>query len=129
MKRSHSLIIRISIIAGLAVMILGYGLFQARNFIKGPVILVSSPQTGNNATTSLIRVEGLSANIAQISLDDRPIFVDKLGKFSEKLLLSPGYNIIKLRAQDRFGRTTVKLVELNYAPDQKIGATSTNIIQ
>ena len=81
----------------------------------------------------LVTVAGTATNIARISLDDRQIFVDKQGNFSEKLLVPPGYTIIKLAAQDKFGRTTEKLVALNYTASSNIGtssATSTqNIIQ
>lgn len=133
MKRSYIPLIRISIIVLIFLAIIGYGLFQARNLLRGPEISISSPINGTSYTSAIVMVAGMATNITHISLDDRPIFVDKLGNFSEKLLLAPGYNIIKLEAQDKFGRSKERLLELNYAPVTKIGtstvSTSTNIIQ
>ena len=132
MKRSYILFIRISILVVVSLIIVGYGLFQARDLLRGPEISISSPQNGSSFASSTVVVAGLASNITHISLDDRPIFVDKLGNFSEELLLSPGYNIIKLEAQDKFGRKKVKLLELNFAPvakiDANIAATSTDTV-
>jgi len=124
MKSSRILALKISIFGILAILILGYGFFQARNLISGPEIVVTSPQNGESLSDPLVTITGTATNITLISLDDRQIFVDKQGNFSEKLLVPPGYTIIKLAAQDKFGRTIQRLVELNYT------ATSTqNIIQ
>jgi len=114
MKASQILTLKISIIIIIAVLILGYGLFQARNLIIGPQIRVIAPTNGENLTDPLITVTGSAVNITHISLNDRQIFVDKQGNFSEKLLVPAGYTIIKLAAQDKFGRSTQKLIELNY---------------
>ena len=65
-------------------------------------------------TESLIDVAGIATNISAISLNDRPIFIDESGAFSEKLMLYPGYNIIKLRAEDKFGSTVENDLELVY---------------
>ena len=130
MKRSYLLLIRISLLILITLIILGYGLFQARDLIKGPEVKIFTPENGESTTTPVIVVSGIASNITGISLDDRPIFIDKLGNFSEELLLQPGYNIMKVAAQDKFGRTKVKLIELNYAPIEKVGvlvsASSTN---
>jgi hypothetical protein len=133
MKLPRALAIKISSVVIIFLLILGYGLFQARNIIIGPKISLATPENGESLSNPLVTIAGLAKNITRISLDDRQIFVDKQGNFSEKLLLPAGYTIIKLAAQDKFGRSTQKLLELNYTPDPSIGtssATSTqNIIQ
>lgn len=131
MKPSRIFIIKISSFALLFLLILGYGLFQARNLIAGPEISVSTPKNGDNLTSPLVIISGLATNVAFISLDDRQIFVDKHGNFSEKLLVPSGYSTIKLSAQDKFGRTTQKLLQLSYTADKNTGveiaiATSTS---
>jgi hypothetical protein len=114
MKPSKVLTIKILLSIIIFLLILGYGLFQARNLIIGPSITVLTPKNGDNVANPLVVVTGIATNITRISLNDRQIFVDKKGSFSEKLLVPSGYTIIKLAAQDKFGRTTQKLVELNY---------------
>lgn len=128
MKPSRSFAIKASVIATISLLILGYGLFQARNIISGPDIVLTTPQDGENVTNPLVAVTGSTTNINFISLNDRQIFVDKAGSFSEKLLVPPGYTIIKLEARDKFGRTTRKLIQLNYTSNDKFGITQ-NIIQ
>lgn len=96
--------------------ILGYTLFQMQNVITGPVITIAAPQNGAEVDRALSIVEGTTRNITAISINGRNISVDEHGTFSEKLLLSPGYNIITLHAEDKFGRTTEKTLELIYTP-------------
>ena len=96
----------------LVVGILGYTYFQTKNIIIGPVIIITSPHNGSTLETPVIDVIGMTKNISHITLNDRKIFVDEGGSFSEKLLLSPGYNIITIQAEDKFGRKTKKVLEL-----------------
>lgn len=114
MKPSKILTIKILSVITVSLLIVGYGLFQARNLINGPEISISTPKNGENLASPLITVTGVAENITKISMNDRQIFVDKKGNFAEKLLVPNGYTIIKLAAQDKFGRTTQKLIELNY---------------
>lgn len=89
-----------------------YLFHQGQNLIEGPVLSVRSPIDGATFTLPLVEVSGTSKNISSIRLNDRPIFIDEEGFFREKLLLSPGYNIIKFTASDRFGRVKETFLEL-----------------
>lgn len=98
----------------LLVCILGYTYFQMHNIILGPVITILEPLNGATLSSSYIEVLGTTKNISSINLNDRQIFIDESGAFKEKLLLSPGYNIITLQAKDKFGRETEEILELVY---------------
>ena len=80
----------------------------------GPVITINEPKNGSTTEEQMIKIAGAAKNIKSISLDDRPIFIDEAGSFSEKLLLSEGYNIIKISAWDKFSKKTEKTIELVY---------------
>lgn len=108
------LILKTLFIAFFVLIIIGYGIFQSQKIIGGPKITVSSPTTGQVIRQSDIDIVGVATNISAISLNDRAIFIDETGKFSEKLMLYPGYNIIKLRAEDKFGSKVEKDLELVY---------------
>lgn len=108
------LILKILLIAFFVLIIVGYGLFQSQKIIKGPSIVVSSPTSGEVVHQSDVDIKGVAKNISSISLNDRPIFIDEQGVFSEKLMLYPGYNIIKLRAEDKFGSSVEKDLEIVY---------------
>jgi hypothetical protein len=86
----------------LGIVIVSYSLFQGWKIIVGPQIDVYSPENATTYSQALIEVSGRARNVSYINLDDRPIFTDKDGYFKEKLLLSPGLNIIKLDATDKF---------------------------
>jgi len=95
-------------------LILGYSLYQSRNLLMGPVITINEPKNGSTTEEQMIKIAGAAKNIKSISLDDRPIFIDEAGSFSEKLLLSNGYNIIKISAWDKFDKKTDRLIEVVY---------------
>jgi len=95
-----------------AIFIVGYSIYQARNLIGGPEINITSPQNGATLTDPFVEIKGTTENIVSISLNDRPIFVDKQGAFSEKILLVSGYNILKVTVKDKFGRSVEKRLEL-----------------
>jgi hypothetical protein len=112
MNRNAISILRISAISLLGLFIIGYSLFQAWKLISGPIIDIYTPQNGATYSQTLIEISGRARNVAYINLNGRKIFTDKNGYFKEQLLLSPGYNILKLDARDKFGTYTEKKLEL-----------------
>lgn len=95
-------------------LLVSYGIFNARNLIIGPTIEIFSPAENTETTENVITVKGKAQNVSFISLNEKPIFVDKEGKFSEKLLLSPGSNIIEIKAKDRFKKEILKTIKIYY---------------
>jgi hypothetical protein len=91
-----------------------YSLFEARFLILGPHITITEPQDGARVSQSVILTKGVAHNIAYISLNDRPIFVDQQGNFEEKVIMFPGLNTMTMRAKDRFGRETDKTIRIVY---------------
>ncbi len=112
MNRNALSVLKIAVISILGLIILGYSLFQAQKILSGPIIEVFTPQNGATYNQTLIEIDGRARNVAYLTLDDKPIFTDKDGKFAEKLLLSPGYNIIKLDGTDKFKKRTEKIIEV-----------------
>ncbi len=96
----------------IAIGLLSYGYYQSRRFIEGPRISIESPQNGDVFTTPTVEIVGTARHISMLYLNDNQIFVDEFGRFSEKLLLSPGYNIITIEATDKFERAQTKRLEL-----------------
>lgn len=89
----------------LGVLIIGYTLFQARNLLMGPSLVLTSEPNQVQTNRTLI-LEGIAKNIVKISLNGREIHTDESGVFSEELVLESGYTIMTLRAEDRYGRTS-----------------------
>ncbi len=90
----------------------GYALFQSRNLILGPSLTITTPPHTRASNEPIITIEGVARNISFLSLNDAQIFVTKEGVFSEKLIVQPGYTIMKLAAQDRFGRIEEQVFEI-----------------
>lgn len=112
MNRNAISVLKTTSLLVLFLVIITYALFQGSKIITGPIIKVYSPSNGATFNQSLIEIEGVGKNISYINLDDRPIFTDKNGYFKEKFLLSPGYNVIKLDAMDKFKNKTEKIIEV-----------------
>lgn len=94
------------------VIILAYAVWNGRNLILGPSLKVLSPFPGEEISGNPVTVRGLAKNVSFISLNNKQIFVDKSGHFSEEVLLLPGINIIHINGKDRFGKEKVLSLEL-----------------
>lgn len=105
---------RTALIALFFLSIILYSLFQARFMILGPRVSIHYPRDGERIDSAVLTMEGHADNIAYISLNDRPIFIDEKGDFKEKLIAEAGLSILTVRARDRFGRETEKSVRVVY---------------
>ncbi len=119
-------ILKIILIIGIILIIIGYSYYKSKNFVIGPSIIIKSPQNGITVSRSLIEIRGTAKNISYISIDDRQIFTNEKGDFKNKLLLFPGYNIISIKARDIFNRTIQKTIELIYNAPVVENSTTTN---
>lgn len=106
--------LNIMIISIILILIFGYTAYEIQKVALGPKIEILSPTNGSLVSDSLTEIVGTAKNINNIILNDRKIFIDEKGNFKEKVLLSYGYNAIVMKATDKFGRTTEKLLEIIY---------------
>lgn len=94
-------------------LVIGYSWSRTSDLLRGPELTVRPIETATLGSP-LIKLEGKVQRVAHLKLNDGKIFADATGRFAEKLLLYPGYNIIKLEATDRFGRRVARYIELAY---------------
>ena len=106
--------IKIITVIFLIVVFVGYTLYEIQKVVLGPRIEVLSPTNGSLVANSFTEISGIAKNINEISLNDRKIYTDEQGNFKEELLLAYGYNAVSLKASDKFGRKTEKVVEVIY---------------
>lgn len=100
-------------------LIVGYGLFEARKMLEGPVITIDSPRDGTATSSNLITIEGTAQNIAFLTINDAPAYTDQSGHFTETLSPPAGYTVFTVAAVDRFGRRasqSVSFTVLSYCP-------------
>ena len=87
----------------LAILILAYGFWQARDFLRGPRVVLEAPAEGQVFEQSLISIKGQAFDVSKFSLNGRAIFIDENGNFDEKIILVPGINYIEIFSEDKFG--------------------------
>lgn len=107
------------VVVAAVLVVLLYGLFEARRIIEGPQITISVPANGSATSTTGVTIAGNAQNISFLTINDKPSFTDTQGNFSETLSIPPGFAVLTVAATDRFGRRTSKAVAinvLNYCP-------------
>lgn len=95
-----------------ALLLFSYLYFQSYDLIRGPFIEVYEPADGATLTEQPVTLSGQAKNVSLLLLNDHPLPTSEDGFFEEQLLLSHGYTIITLYAEDRFGRTITKTLNL-----------------
>ena len=101
----------------LVTLTVGYGVFQARHLIVGPVITLSHPIAGETLRDPTYEVQGTVKNITRLSIHGAPVIADVQGAFSARYSTPRGLGIIHDTGEDRFGRTTTTRVEIYGAPE------------
>jgi hypothetical protein len=110
---------RVFIIFLVLLLLFGYTAYEIQKVAFGPRREIQTPVNGSTVSTSSLEISGIAMNIKDISMDDNPIFIDEKGNFTENTLLSPGYNTITFKADDKFGRSTEKVLEIIYKTETK----------
>ena len=97
---------KISEIAGLSIffiLIIAYAFFRSHDLIYGVQIKNVNLTDGEKFIDSVIPVTGNAKNATKLTLNGREITIDQAGNFNETIALLLGYNIINIKAIDKFG--------------------------
>ena len=103
-------------------LVVGYGLFEARKLIEGPDITILSPQDGTATSSTLVTVVGMAQNIAFLTINGAPAFTNEHGQFVYRFAPPAGYTVVTVAASDRFGRSAHREVSVHvvtYCPVTK----------
>ena len=108
-------------IAGILVfffLITTYAFFTSKDLIFGVKIKnikINDVSIVNGAKTdNLLKVTGNAKNATTLTLNGREISIDQSGNFSETIALLRGYNVIDLRAEDKFEDSDEEIYKLIY---------------
>jgi len=117
MNSNFKKIVKITVLSVFFILIIAYAFFRSKDLIFGVKIKDVNfnglpAQSGTTATNDVLNLTGNARNAIDLTLDGREISVDELGNFNETIALLPGYNIIHLRAQDKFGNVDEKNYKL-----------------
>ncbi len=106
--------------------VIGLVFYNTRDIFLGAPLSVVTVKDGTTVTESFLPISGVAKNSSSVSINGRLVAVAKNGSFSDGVVLSPGYNIIEIAEQDRFGKEKHKIFHLVAQPTSDV-ATNFNI--
>lgn len=80
--------------------------YRVRKVIAPPILEISFPPENYITEEMKIEVIGQSEKEVSIVVNEQEIISDNLGKFKQEINLKEGMNIIRVRAEKRYGRDT-----------------------
>lgn len=92
--------------------IVAYAFFESKDLILGVAIKNVNIEDGTKFQDSLLKITGQAENAVNLNLNGREITINQEGNFEETIALLPGYNIISLKAKDKFGNKDEKDYQL-----------------
>lgn len=96
----------------LFVFIIFYAFFRSKDLIFGVKIRDVNIVDGIKYTESVQKITGNAKNAIKLTINGREISIDQEGNFSEDIALLLGYNILEIRAEDKFGHIDEKIYKL-----------------
>jgi hypothetical protein len=111
--------LKLAIISVFFLFIVIFIFFNSRNIIFGVKIknvnINSAPAIENmKVADSVMKITGKAKNAVNIKLNGREISIDQKGNFDETISLFLGYNLVNIKAQDKFGNVDEKNYQLIY---------------
>ena len=117
MQNQAKKILKIILVSVFFIFIVIFVFFNTKDLIIGVkiknVTIDNLPaQTNMKVPDNVVKVTGIAKNAVKLNLNGREISVDQKGNFDETIALFPGYNIINIKAQDKFGKSDEKNYQL-----------------
>ncbi len=104
MRKDIASLLKVGSIIVLSIAILGYAYFRTRALVAGAKIELYGVTDGMTVTEPYLELSGRARNASELTIDDRAVETDQDGNFKEPLILLSGYNIITIKADDKFGK-------------------------
>ena len=85
------------------ILIVGYAFFVSKDLLFGVKIRSVNIEDGTIFAEKVHTVTGNAKNAIHLTMNGREIPINQAGDFAETIALLPGYNIMNIRAEDKFG--------------------------
>ncbi len=103
MNQDAKKILRIASLSIFFVLIIIFAFSRSKDLILGVQIRNVNIIDGAKVENNVLKITGNAKNATNLSLNGREISVDQQGNFDETIVLLSGYNIINIKAEDKFG--------------------------
>ncbi len=111
-KRNLKKTINYTLVVGFFSFIVIYAIINTRFISRGIALTVRGLDNGAVYSTSTLDITGNAKRAKHVLVNGREINLDQEGEFSDVLVLLPGYNIITISAEDKFGTITKKTFDI-----------------
>lgn len=108
------ILIAIYAIIGSKDLIFGVKIKNVNLAVPEALLVENSTNKASGTKSNIIKLTGNARNAINLILNGREISVDKEGNFSETIALLSGYNIISIKAKDKFEYVDEKDYKLMY---------------
>jgi hypothetical protein len=112
MQTNIKKIIKITSLSVLFLFIIIYAFFNSRDLIFGVKIKNVNITDGQKITDNTINITGNAEHAIELTINGREISMDQQGNFNETIALFSGYNVIDIRAIDKFKKSDEKIYKL-----------------
>ncbi|MBU0998899.1 hypothetical protein KKG24_01130 [Patescibacteria group bacterium] len=96
------------------ILIILYAILGSKDLIFGVKIKNVNLTDGITVIDNIIKLTGNAKNAINLTLNGREISVDQDGNFNETVALFSGYNVINIKAKDKFGYVDEKNYKIMY---------------
>ncbi len=93
-----------------------YAFYRSRDLVFGVKIKNVNITDGATVIEKVLPVEGNARNAVLLALDGRAVSIDEEGNFKEEIALFSGYNVVSIKAVDKFGNSDEKNYKLVFIP-------------
>jgi uncharacterized protein YfaP (DUF2135 family) len=95
-------------IAVVLLLLVGYGLLEARHLLSGPSLSIDIPSNYTTFPDGFVTLSGTTNNTQTLIVNGGLLPIDEEGRFEKTLVLAQGGSILSLTATDRFGRSVTE---------------------
>jgi len=99
-------LIKIAIIAVVAIIVISYAIWGSLNYARGPKIDITEPANGAVISTPTMDIVGTIERAHNLTINGGAVPIDEQGNFKQTIVVFPGINHLTLRATDQFDRNT-----------------------
>lgn len=92
--------------------VLGLVFHNTHDVLFGARLSVGELKDGAVYTEAYVPISGRTRSPKRLTINDRPITITKDGYFNEAIILSEGYNRVRIELVDRFGKTQERTYHL-----------------
>jgi hypothetical protein len=111
-RTSYIRILRIAVAVIVIGLIASYAIWRSLNYARGPAITIFEPVNGSTVNSSTIEIKGRADRVNELIMNGQTISIDEKGGFDQTIVIFPGTNKITFTANDQFGRSTQKELDI-----------------